>query len=128
MWAGRDRRMLAWLATKSMRLAGAGEGLGVALNHVGGRRGNQGDDLVDLLARHRIDIERGFLRVGQEIAVARERRKGGAQDCEPLRRNARRRDYGTRGGLLREIELQDLALGVALGEVERVRQVGQFRV
>src|SRR5439155_12416442 len=118
MWVSRDRRMLAWPAAKSMRLASAGEGLGVALDHIGRCGADQGDDLVDLLARHRIDIERGFLRVCQEIAIARERRKGGAQDCEPLRRNAGRRDHRSRGGLLREIELKDFALGVALGEVE----------
>ena len=83
------------------------------LGHVGGRAANQCDDLVDRFARQRSDLHTGSLGIRQEFPILGERREGRAQGRESIRRNARRRDHRSRDGLLREEQLQHLAVGVA---------------
>src|SRR5262249_56191135 len=94
----------------------------------GGGGQNVWEGLVDVSPRERRDVDSRRVGIGQKILVVCQGGEARLQRRQPLGRDARRRDERPRQGLLRQVKLHHLAVGIVLDEIERGRKVGKFRL
>ena len=85
------------------------------------------DQLLDLLAGDRRDLELRLLGVGEEVRILHRVHERLAQRLGAVVRHAGRRQKGPPHHLPREDQLEDLLLVLGLGEIHDQRNVGQVR-
>src|SRR3984893_11999532 len=93
------------------------DGLSQALGRLGRGRRDHGDDPVPRSARHRRGVDPRPAGVGEKIVVVRQRRESRLERRQPLGRDAWGRYDWPGQGLLRQVKLHHLAVGIALDEV-----------